>query len=82
MNEKYIMNKLQEIFKDIFGDNSIIIEKSTNPNDIEGWDSITHISVLEAVQDEFKFKLTLDEMIELSSVGKIMDIITQKTPKK
>ena len=62
------LEKLQEIFRDVFGDESLTITESTNQNDIEDWDSLTHITILEAVQDEFDIRLTLDEMIELLKV--------------
>ena len=76
MKEEEVLSKLQDIFRDVFGNESIVIDKSTNPNDIEGWDSITHISILEAVQDEFNIKLSLEEMIELLDVGKIINAIS------
>ena len=77
MTEEMILEKLQDIFRDIFDDGSLAIDRSTNANDIEGWDSLTHISILESVQDEFEIKYTLDEMIELNDVGKILDSIVR-----
>ena len=79
MNKTDILDKLQEIFRDIFGNPSLIINEKTNQNDIDGWDSLTHITILEAVQDEFELTFTLDEMIELSDVGKIVDAIIAKS---
>ena len=69
------MDKLQEIFQDVFGNAELKINKKTNSNDIDGWDSLTHITILEAVQDEFALRFSLDEMIELNDVGKIVDAI-------
>lgn|GEM_PF-563406 len=78
MNDDEIIIKIQDIFRDIFGDKSIVINKNTNANDIVGWDSLTHISLLEAVQDEFGIKFSLDEMIDLTDVGQILSAIIQK----
>ncbi|PWT26055.1 methyltransferase domain-containing protein [Butyrivibrio fibrisolvens] len=75
MNKTDILDKLQEIFRDIFGNPSLIINEKTNQNDIDGWDSLTHITILEAVQDEFALSFSLEEMIELNDVRKIVDII-------
>lgn len=75
MNENDVMKRLQAIFRDVFGDNELIIDRGTNSNDIDGWDSLTHITILEAVQDEFALNFSLDEMIELNDVGKIVDAI-------
>ncbi|SEQ40544.1 acyl carrier protein [Butyrivibrio sp. TB] len=79
MNKTDILDKVQNIFRDIFGNSSLIINENTNQNDIDGWDSLTHITILEAVQDEFELTFTLDEMIELSDVGKIVDAIIAKS---
>ncbi len=78
MNEKQVINKLQCIFRDVFGDKELIIDRKTSLNDIDGWDSLTHITIIEAVQDEFAMSFSLDEMIELSDVGKIVDAIMVK----
>ena len=78
MREELIMEKVQGIFQDILGDDTIIIGKSTNANDIEGWDSLTHISIIEAVQEEFNIKLSLDEIIDLTDVGKILEAVIRR----
>ena len=78
MDDKLIISKVQDIFRDIFGDETIVIDMSTDADDIDGWDSLKHISILEAVQDEFDIKLSLDEMIELTDVGKIIDAVNKK----
>lgn len=78
MDKKAIMDKLEKIFQDIFDDKSLYLQETTNANDIEGWDSLTHITILEAVQDEFEVIFSLDEIIELNNAGKIADAIAQK----
>ena len=75
MSENEVMKRLQAIFRDVFGDNELRIDRRTNSNDIDSWDSLTHIKILEAVQDEFTLNFSLDEMIELNDVGKIVDAI-------
>lgn len=77
MDRKVIIEKLQEIFRDVLGDENLIIQESTNAGDIDEWDSLAHITILEAVQDEFGVKFTLDEMVELNDVAKIIDAIVQ-----
>ncbi len=78
MKKEEIIIKLQEIMRDVFEDNSLKICESTNTNDIEGWDSLTHITILEAVQDEFGIKLSLDEMIEMQDFGDIIAVVMRK----
>ena len=79
MNDAVILEKIKGIFKDVFGDDIADLSEMTKADDIDEWDSLTHITILEAVQDEFNIKFTLDEMIELTDVGKIMQAIIEKT---
>lgn len=78
MVKEEILKKLQEIFMDVFADESISLNEHTNANDIEGWDSLTHITILEAVQDEYGITFALDEIIEMQNVGDMIDAITRK----
>ena len=50
MNEKKILESIQDIFRDVFNDEDLFIGKDTGAPDIEGWDSLMHITILEAVQ--------------------------------
>ena len=75
MEKQWVLEKLQSIFQDIFGDYELKIDENTSPVDIEAWDSLTQISILEVVQDEFNISFSLDEMIELTDVGKMVGAI-------
>ena len=46
MTRKEIMDKVNEIFRDVFDDDSLVIVDSTNSDDIEDWDSLEHISLI------------------------------------
>ena len=78
MVKEEILKKLQEIFMDVFADENISLNENTNANDIEGWDSLTHITILEAVQDEYGITFELDEIIEMQNVGDMIDAIARK----
>ncbi len=73
MNRESIIVTIQTIFRDVFGDDGLIISESTEPDDIEGWDSLMQITLLEAVQAEFGLNFSLDEIIEMKNVKKIVD---------
>jgi len=73
-----IFHKVQEIFRDVFDDNTLIITFETSSDNIEDWDSLNHIILISAVQDEFDIKIKLDEMLLLNNVGDLIDIIQKK----
>lgn len=78
MNRDEIKDKLQKIFRDVIGQDDLIISDSSNPDNIEEWDSLMHITILEAVQDEFGVNFSLDEMIEMDDVERIINAIEAK----
>ena len=52
MNRTEILEKLNEVFHDVFDNNDIVVTEQTNANDIEEWDSLIHITLISAVEDE------------------------------
>ena len=57
MNRAEIMERLNEVFRDVFDDSSITVDDSTTSKDIEDWDSLEHINLVGAVEQEFKMRL-------------------------
>ena len=82
MKEEMVIGKIQDVFRDVFVDESLVINRGTNANDIEGWDSLNHIVILESVQDEFSVCFEMDEIIEMRNVGDMIDAIIEKTNEK
>ena len=69
MTRQDLFEKIQEIFRDIFDDDNLIINDSTNSNDIDDWDSLNHINLVVAIESEIKIKFSFDELAELKDVG-------------
>ena len=78
MDKEKVLKQLNQIFCDVLGNEELVISESTSQEDIPEWDSIIHISILEAAMDEFGINFSLDEMIELLDVGSIVDAIMNK----
>lgn len=78
MTREDILAKVNEIFWDVFDDESLEIVESTNADDIEDWDSLTHISLIEAVETEFDFKFAMKDVVGMKNVGEMLDIIERE----
>ena len=78
MIREEVMSKLQDIFVDVFDDENVVVSDTTSAVDIEGWDSLAHINILAAVQDEFKISFDLDEIVVMNNVGEMLDAIIKK----
>lgn len=75
MNRATIFERLTGIFRDVFDDESIVLEETTTAEDIEDWDSLSHIVLLSAVEEEFGIKFDMKAVQGLKDVGAMVDTI-------
>ena len=76
MNEIY--QRLNDIFRDVFDDDSLSVTPATTAADIEDWDSLSHITLMAAVEDEFRMKFSMKEVVEMKNVGEMVTIIAAR----
>lgn len=77
MSEKEIYARLEEIFEDVF-DEKITLTSETTAEDVEDWDSLSHITLISAVEDEFGIKFKMKEVSTMKNVGEMVSIITER----
>lgn len=81
MQTSEIYEKLTELFRELFADDSIVLTPQTTADDIDGWDSFNHISVIVAVETRFGVKMTTAQIEGLANVGALVAAIESKLPK-
>ncbi len=77
-----VKEKLQYIFREVFEDDDIILQEDMTAEDIEDWDSLTHIQLIENIEVEFGITFTLQEVTRLNNVGEFIDLTEQKVGEK
>lgn len=77
MTRPEIFEKLTEIFRDVFDDETLTISESTTAADVEDWDSLTHITLLATVEDEFGVKFSMKAVQGLKNVGELADLVAE-----
>ena len=70
-----------EIFKDFFYFYSIEIDENTTAEDIEDWDSLNHITLIDTVESEFGLRFTMGEVSGMKNVGEMAEIIKERGKK-
>ena len=78
MSREEIYEQLNEVFRDVFDDEEIMVNDATTADDIEDWDSLEHINLVAAVEQEFGMKFTMGQVVTMKNVGEMVDIILQK----
>lgn len=73
-----IEEKLQEIFREVFDDEELVIRADMTAEDVEEWDSLTHFQMIMEVEIAFGIKFTTEEIANLSTVGELFALIESK----
>jgi acyl carrier protein len=79
VKKEEIYDMLNEVFRDVFDDDSITVSDSTTANDIEDWDSLEHINLVVAVEKRFNVKFGMNEVTGMKNVGDMVKIIIERT---
>jgi acyl carrier protein len=78
MDGTEILNQVQEIFRDILDEESILLDAETTANDVEEWTSLTHIQLVVANEKHFNIRFTSKEILSWKNVGEMIDCIEKK----
>jgi acyl carrier protein len=78
MDEPQIYQRLTEIFQDVFDEDSIEVTPKLSADDVDGWDSLTHIRLILTIEKVFKIKFSTSEIGKLENVGDLVALIQGK----
>ncbi|MEI6226626.1 MAG: acyl carrier protein [Deltaproteobacteria bacterium] len=79
MNHAEIHERLTEVFRDVLDAPTLVIGDATTAKDVEGWDSIAHVSLIVAVEKAFRVRFTTKEVKALANVGDFIRLIERRT---
>ncbi|MDE6664021.1 MAG: acyl carrier protein [Lachnospiraceae bacterium] len=77
MTREDVFERLTEVFRDVFDDETIELHDETTADDIDEWDSFEHINLIVAVEEEFSFKMPMGKVVAMKNVGEMVDIILE-----
>ena len=75
MTREEVFERLNGVFQDVFDDESITVNEATTAEDIDDWDSLEHINLIAAVEQEFGMKFSMGQVVTMKNVGEMADII-------
>ena len=78
MSREEIYEQLNEVFRDVFDDDTIEVDDQTTSRDIEDWDSLEHINLIAAIETQFGMKFTMGQVVTMKNVGEMVDIISSQ----
>ena len=77
-----IDEKLTQIFRTVFNEPTLNITPTTTANDVDAWDSLSHLNMISAVEKEYGIKFKLKDLVKLKNVGDLVRIIEVKLSEK
>ncbi len=78
MTREEVLLQLQDIIRDVFDDEDIEITEATVASDVDGWDSLMHITLIGTVEDEFDIKFAMKDVVAMKNVGQMVDLIMEQ----
>ncbi|MGY8667484.1 acyl carrier protein [Bradyrhizobium sp. UFLA05-109] len=79
MDQAQIYSKLTTVFREVFDEDDLGLEPETTADDVDGWDSLSHIRLVLAVSKAFGIKFSASEIGSLKNVGEFVELIGKKT---
>ena len=73
-----LQDRLNEIFCAVFDDDEIRIAPELTANDVDGWDSLSHVNLIVAIESSFNIRFTQKEVMTFKNVGDLLRCITSK----
>lgn len=78
MTEREVYERLNRVFQEVFDDRKLRVNASTTADDVEDWDSLEHITLIAAVENEFGMKFRMSEVSTMKNVGEMAAIVAAR----
>jgi acyl carrier protein len=78
MDRREITAKVQDVMCDVFDTDDLQITDATSADEIEEWDSLSHIRFMITLERMFGFKFLNEEIAELKNIGDLVTVIQRK----
>jgi acyl carrier protein len=73
-----ILPRLQRLFRDVLGNPRLVLTRQSNAESIEGYDSIVHINIISAIEQEFDVRFELKDILALENAGDVIALIERR----
>jgi acyl carrier protein len=77
-----LLEQLRTLAADVLRVPRSQVDESSTPEQIESWDSIQHVSLVVAIEQQFGLEFDPDEISQMESIGRIRDIVSRKVARR
>jgi acyl carrier protein len=80
LGRELIHRRLEDVFRTVFGDPELIVTPDASAATIPQWDSLSHITLMVALEQEFGIRFSGNELAEFQNLGALEDFLAGQTP--
>jgi acyl carrier protein len=73
-----ILHELNDLFREVFEDEDLVISRDTSAKDVAGWDSLMHVTLILSVEKQFGIRFFSSEVSMLKNAGELADLIAAR----
>lgn len=70
--------QLRQIVQDSLGDDELELHERTTADDVDGWDSLTHINIMVAVESAYGVSFTSEQLGGFRDLGELQDFLRKQ----
>jgi len=74
-----IKRKIEGVFREVFDDESLVVSDTLSTETLSAWDSLGHIRLISALEDDLAITFTLEEIESMTSVAKILAVLASRS---
>ncbi len=78
MHKDEVLKKLNEVFREVFDDDSLYLTEKSTVSEIQDWDSLEFVNIIVAVMSTFNIKFSVEELKSLENIGAMADLIIKR----
>lgn len=78
MEKGELIIKLTKVFQETFGNSGLVLTDTLTANDVDNWDSLSHMILIVEIEKLFGIKFKLKELNKMNNVGALIEIIQSK----
>lgn len=82
MSRSEVFDIMTEICRDVFDDDKLVITEGSKADDVEGWDSLTHLSLINELEERFEVEFTLDDVKNSKNIGELLNALMKYLEEK
>jgi len=82
MDREKVFQSMVEIARDVFENDTVELTEKSTAADIEGWDSLTHLSLVNELEEKYGIGFTLDEVAGSKNLGELLNALMKHLSEK